>query len=152
MRSASSLPSVRDVAPPVVVEQHGVEAGLAQGQRELEIAVAHRAERHDARCIAQRELGEPAEGDVDGIEPEDVVGPLAAANEAELRAHDAGQDVHAPARRGERLALARGGACQLRELGVQLLAEIFDQSLVRRAATPAAQRASPRRAPAGRTA
>ncbi len=89
----------RDVEPPVVVEQHGVETGLAQRQRQLEVAVVHRAQRDDARCVAHAQLGQAAEGDIDGIEPENVVRPLAAANETELRAHDAGQHVHAALRR-----------------------------------------------------
>ena len=105
---------------------------MRRRQRDLEIAVVHRAERDDARRVAQLELGEPAEGDVDGIEPQDVVGTLAAADEAELRAHDAGQHVHAPAaaRRALRLRVVR--ARELRQLRVQLGAEIFDQPFVAR--------------------
>ena len=71
------LPSDRDVEPPVIVDEHGVEASLAQGQRQLQIAVVHRARaRTSARLSLNAELGQSAEGDVDGIEPEDVVRPL----------------------------------------------------------------------------
>ena len=122
----------RDVAPPVVVEQHRIEAGLAQAERELEIAVAHRAQCHDARSVVQPQLGQAPEGDVDGIQPQDVIRALAAADETELRTHDAGQHVDAAPWRGPGLALARRGAGQRRELRVQRLAEVFDQSRVRR--------------------
>ena len=141
-----------DVAPPVVVEQHGVEAGLAQGQRQLEVAVVHRAERaRRATSSLSASSVRRAERDVDGIEPEDVVGPLAAANEAELRAHDAGQHVHAAPRRGAFCACAwwRAPAPRARRAAPRRNIRPDPRSVC---ATPACRdERTPRRAPAGRT-
>ena len=85
-------PELFDAEPPVVVVKRCSEARGTQMQLQLQIGIDDDAERHDGRRSRQAQRGQASESDVDGIDPQHIVRIGRGAVEAELRAHDPGDD------------------------------------------------------------
>jgi hypothetical protein len=109
-----------EAAPPVVGVIVDVKARDLQPQLELQVADRQHAQRHDAVARAQRQLHQSSAGDVDRIEPDDVVGQDSRALFSEPRAGDARQQQHAWS---AATAFGFGLGRQRAELFVVLLAE-----------------------------